>query len=358
MTSAGNEKPSPDELLRRIESQESDERSGRLKIFLGYAPRVGKSRRMFDEGSRRKRRGQDVVVGTIQAKGAEELAGDLAVLEVMGGDGVDVARILKRRPHVCLVDELAMDNPPGSRNPKRWQDVRELLANGIQVITALNIQHIEEMQDSIEAITCKRAAHSVPRNFIASADEIEVVDVPEEELVKAGAGRSAETAQQLSRLREAALFLAAEVIEGQLERYMDRHGLRQAWGAQERILVCLTPRSDARAMIGSGRRNADRFHGQLLAASVVEAGLSPQDREALDAHLEMARKMGAETHILQGADPVETILGFAGEHRVTQIFIGHSRASRWMPWAQHPADRLIEAAEGMDVRIFPQPRAN
>jgi len=232
-----------------------------------------------------------------------------------------------------------------------------LLANGIHVITALNIQHIEEMQDLIESITGKRAAYSVPKSFIASADEIEVVDVPEEELVKAHGGRSVETAQQLSRLREAALFLAAEVIEGQLERYMDRHGIRPAWGTQERILVCLTARSDARAMIESGRRNADRFHGQLLAVSVEQA-LNPQDLEALEAHLDLARKMGAETQILRGADPVETILRFAGEHRVTQIFIGHSGRSRWIPWAQNPADRLIEAAEGMDVRIFPQSQAN
>jgi two-component system sensor histidine kinase KdpD len=358
MASSDHAKPSPEELLRRIESQESEGLRGRLKIFLGYAPHVGKSRRMFDEGKRRKRRGQDVVVGSIQARGIEELADDLAVLEVVGSNGIDVDRMLKRRPQVCLVDELAMDNPPGSRNPKRWQDVLELLASGIHVITALNLQHIEEMQDAVEAITGKRAAHSVPRSFIASADEIEVVDVPEEELVKAAGGRSAETEQQLSRLREAALFLAAEVIEGQLERYMDRHGIRQAWGAQERILVCLTPRSDARAMIGSGRRNADRFHGQLLAVSVEQTGLSPQDREALDANLDLARKMGAETHVLQGTDPVETILRFAAEHRVTQIFVGHSRASRWMPWIQHPADRLIEAAEGMDVRIFPQSRAS
>ncbi len=358
MTSAGHEKPSPDELLRRIESQESDGRQGRLKIFLGYAPRVGKSRRMFDEGKRRKQRGQDVVVGTIQAKGAEQLAGDLALLEVLGTDGIDVERILKRRPQVCLVDELAMDNPPESRNPKRWQDVMELLANGIHVITAVNIQHIAEMQDSIESITGKRAAYSVPKNFIASADEIEVVDVPEEELVKAGGGRSAETAQQLSCLREAALFLAAEVIEGQLERYMDRHGIRQAWGTQERILVCLTARSDARAMMESARRNANRFHGQLLAVSVEQSGLSPQDREALEAHLELARKMGVETHILQGNNPTETILRFAGEHRVTQIFVGHSHGSRWMTWTQQPADRLIEAAEGMDVRIFPEPHAS
>jgi two-component system, OmpR family, sensor histidine kinase KdpD len=331
-------RPSPDELLRRLECQEADGRRGRLKVFLGYAPRVGKSIRMFDEGCRRKKRGQDVVVGAIQPRGAEQVADKIAVLEVIGTDALDVDCILQRKPEVCLVDELAVDNPPGSRRPQRWQDVEELLAAGINVITALNIQYIAEQQDAIERITGKRAAHAVPMRFICGADEIEVVDVPEE----------------TSPLREMALCLAAEVIEGQLVRYMDLHGIRQAWGTQERILVCITPRSNAKVMIESGRRNAERFHGHLLAAYVAQPNLNRQDQETLDANLELARKVGAETHVLEGANPVDEILRFAQEHRVTQIFIGHTQRSRWLPLARNAVDRLIEAAEGMDVRIFPQ----
>src|SRR5438270_7524635 len=253
MISAGDRRPSPDELLRRLEREETDQRGGRLKIFLGYAPRVGKSIRMFDEGCRRKKRGQDVVVGAIQPRGAEKVAEKIAILEVIGTEVLDIDCILKRKPEVVLVDELALDNPPGSRHPKRWQDVEELLDNGINVITALNIQYIEEQQDDIERITGKRAAHSVPMKFIRSADEIEVVDVPEEELVRTGAADSAKR-EQLSRLRELTLCIAAEVIEGQLQRYMDLHGIREAWGTQERILICITPRSNAKAMIESGRR--------------------------------------------------------------------------------------------------------
>jgi two-component system sensor histidine kinase KdpD len=353
MTSTGDRRPSPDELLRRLECQEADERRGRLKIFLGYAPRVGKSIRMFDEGCRRKKRGQDVVVGTVQARGAELVAEKIAILEVVGTDALDIDCILKRKPEVCLVDELAIDNPPGSRHPKRWQDVEELLDNGINVITALNIQYIEEEQDDIERITGKRAAHSVPKSFIRSADEIEVVDVPEEEIVKAAGDASAQT-RQFSQLRELALCLAAGVIEGQLQRYMDLHGIRQAWGTQERILVCITPRSNAKVMIESGRRNAERFHGQLLAAYVSQPNLNREDQETLDANLDLARAAGAETHILQGANVADEIIRFAQEHRITQIFIGHSQRSRWLPLARNAVDRLIEAAEGMDVRIFPQ----
>ncbi len=353
MTTAGDCRPSPEELLRRVESQELNERRGRLKIFLGYAPRVGKSFRMFDEGCRRKRRGQDVVIGSIQPRGAQDLGDKIATLEALGGNELNVDCILQRKPQVCLVDELAVDNPPGSRHPKRWQDVQEILDNGIGVITALNIQHIEELRDTIAAITGKRSAHSVPKSFIASADEIEVVDVPEEELVKIGADAPAQKAQ-LSQLRELALCLAAEVIEAQLQRYMDLHGIHQAWGTQERILVCVTPRSNAKSMLESGRRNTDRFHGQLLVAYVEQPDLNRQDQETLDANLDLARRLGAEAHILSGKDPVDEILRFAKEHRITQIFVGHSQRSRWIPWARNPVDRLIEAAEGMDVRIFPQ----
>ena len=353
MISAGDRRPSPDELLRRLECEETDQRRGRLKIFLGYAPRVGKSIRMFDEGFRRKKRGQDVVVCAIQPRGAEQVAEKIAILEVAGTGALDIDCILKRKPEVALVDELAVDNPPGSTHPKRWQDVKEVLDNGINVITALNIQHIEEEQDAIERITGKRSAHSVPKSFIRSADEIEVVDVPEEELLKAGPEDSAQR-QQFSQLREMALCLAAEVIEGQLQRYMDLHGIRQAWGTQERILVCITPRSNAKAMIESGRRNAERFHGQLLAAYVEQPDLSREDQETLDANLDIARKVGAEIHVLQGANVVDEIIRFAQAHRVTQIFIGHTQRSRWLPFMRNAVDRLIEAAEGMDVRIFPQ----
>ena len=330
-------RPSPDELLRLAESQ--DDCRGRLKIFLGYAPRVGKSSRMFDEGVRRKKRGQDVVVGAIQPRGSEELADKIASLEVVGGGAFDVDAILKRNPQVCLVDELAVDNPPGSKHPRRWQDVQDLLDAGITVIAALNLQHIAEQQDAVEGVTGKRAANSVPESFIRNADEIVVVDMPTKEFAE---------------LRERSLCLAAEVIEARLQRYMDLHGIHQSWGTQERILVCVTPRSNAKAMVESGRRNADRFHGQLFALYVSQSNLKPEDKPVLDANLYLARRLGAEVHIVEGPDPVAEILRFAHEHRITQIFIGHTQRKGWTLWRSNPADRLIQAAEGIDVRIFPQ----
>ncbi len=340
-------RPNPDELLRLLSAQELNESRGRLKIFLGYASRVGKSLRMFEEGRRRQERGQDVIVGAVQAKGSGELAEVLSGLEVVpllhrdGRDYLDVEAVLKRRPQVCLVDELASDNPPGPQNRARWQDVEEILEHGITVVTAINLQHIREQQDAVERITGKRARNCVPEAFIRCADEFVLVDAP---------------VADFSELREVALLLAAEVVESQLQRYLDLHHIQASWGTQERILVCITPHSDAATMMQSGKRSAERFHGQLVVAYVAQDDITREDQENLDRHLELARRLGVEYHALQGRDPIGSIIEFARAQRVTQIFVGHSRQSSWRFWAANPLDRLIEAADGIDVRIFPHPQ--
>jgi two-component system sensor histidine kinase KdpD len=353
-------RPNPDELLRKIEAEEAQARRGRLKIFLGYAPRVGKSYRMFDEGRRRAERGQDVIVGVVQIKGADDLAPLLTHFEIIPltpGGSLDTEAIIRRAPQVCLIDELASDNPEGSPRCHRWQDVEELLNRGINVISAINLQYIAELQPEIEKLTGRRAARSVPQAFIRSADEIVVVDVPPEDLQSSGTRSEGNlTARQLSNLRELALLLAAEVVESQLQRYMDAHGIRQSWGTQERILICITPRSEARAMLQSGRYSADRFHGHLMTVYVKQQELTREAQELLDQNLELARKLGAEVNVLEGPDPMGAIIKFAREQRITQIYIGHTQRSSWRFWAPNPVDRLIEAAEGIDVRIFPHHR--
>jgi two-component system sensor histidine kinase KdpD len=340
-------KPSPDELLRRVEADALRESRGRLKVFLGYAPRVGKSFRMFEEGRRRKERGQDVVVGAVQGAAPAESLKRLEIVPT-AREVIDVAALLRRRPEVCLVDGLAQHNPPGSRNPQRWQDVQELLNSGIGVITALNVQHIREKQDEVESITGKRATYSVPFEFLRSADEIEVVDAPPDALLNRAGAAGMPDARRLGELRELALLLAADVVDRQLQDYLEAHGITGHWVAQERILVCLTPRSNAGDMLRSGQRNAERFHGALLAAYVDQGELGGEDRLRLNANLELARSLGADTHRLRGSDFVTAILEFAREQRITQIFIGHSQRAR------SPIDRLIDAAEDFDVRVFPQ----
>jgi two-component system sensor histidine kinase KdpD len=354
---ATDRRPNPEELLRRVQEDERRESRGRLKVFLGYASRVGKSYRMFDEGRRRHERGQDVVVGAVQSSVPPEIQAILDRLEIIptiterhaGREYrvLDVAALFRRHPALILIDGLANSNAPGNRNPQRWQDVDELLNRGISVLTAVNVQHIREKQDEVEKITGKRAADSIPLAFLREADEIEVVDAPPEALLDRGDTSALET-RRLGELRELALLLAADVVETQLQGYLDEHGVASRWGAQERLVVCLTPRSNAADMLRSGRRNAERFHGALLAAYVDQGDLGPQDRERLDANLTLARELGAEVHCLKGTDFVSTILDFAHAERVTQIFIGHSQGTRG------PIGRLIDAAEDFDVRIFPQ----
>ena len=354
---------SPEELLRQVQAEEAHEKHGKLKVFLGYASGVGKSFRMLDEGRRRAERGQDVVVGAIQSKTSPEVEAVLQRLEniplqsVDGAPVMDVAAILQRHPEVCLVDGLAYDNPPGSANPSRWQDVQQLLEAGVSVITSINIQYIDELRDRVAKITGKRVTQTVPRSFLNSAEEIVVVDAPPDMCLQRAGDTEAgvlKEQQKLSELREIALLLAADVVDRQLEDYLQRNHMAQSFGAQERFLICITPRANAGPMIESGRRNADRFHGDLTVAYVTQPELSAEDQAALERNLEIARAANAHIQILDGEDPIETILKFAAEHGITQLFVGHSARARW--WERFlgtPLDRLIRGAHEMDVRVFP-----
>jgi two-component system sensor histidine kinase KdpD len=359
-------RPDPEELLKRIEVQDDMLQHERLKVFLGYASGVGKSFRMLDEGRRRRARGQDVVIGAIQADLPAELLHLLETLEVIplkkvgNGLAMDVEAILRRRPQVCLVDGVAYNNPPGSKNPQRWLDVEDLLAAGIVVITSLNLQHIEEHREAVERITGKRVTATVPERFLYNADEIVIVDVPPELLLERAGQPSttghppADMPRRLSAVREIALLLAAKVVDHQLEDYLHAHDIEPLWGTQERILVFLSRGANNHAMIASGRRNADRFHGELFVVYVRHDQLSEKDEGILHAQLMEAQQAHAQTAALDGYDPVETLMDFARAHRITQIFVGHpSRVHWWDRFVGGPLDRLIRAAEGIDVRVFP-----
>ena len=186
MAATGERKPTPEQLLQQVETEEEHQSHGRLKVFLGYASGVGKSFRMLDEGRRRYERGQDVVVGAIQPRLSPDLQQVTNTLEVIplkeveGTPVMDVETILRRQPKVCLVDGLAYDNPPGLPHERRWQDVAQLLEAGIAVITSVNLQHIEEIRPRVEAITGKHVTQTVPLSFLKTADEIVVEDIPPE----------------------------------------------------------------------------------------------------------------------------------------------------------------------------------
>lgn len=358
-------RPDPEHLLRQVQAEEEYRKRGKLKIFLGYAPGVGKSFRMLDEGRRRRARGEDVIVGAIQPSAppaVQEILRQMEVIPLKLADGVpmiDVNAILCRHPQVCLVDGLAYDNPPASAHAKRWQDVQQLLAAGVSVIGSVNLQFIEELRDDVERITGKEVNDTIPLKFVKMADEIEVVDAPPEmcqdgSFMGATAEKGSSSQQRLSELREMALLLAADVVDHQLETYLERHGIEQLWGAQERVLVCVTPRLNGAAMIESGRRNADRFHGELFVVYVNEPDLTSKDRKALEANLSLARRVNAQVHLLDCEEPIRAIMEFARQHGITQIFIGHSSHEHWWHriWGSF-VDRLIREAEGIDVRVFP-----
>jgi two-component system sensor histidine kinase KdpD len=355
----------PDELLADIELDERRKQRGKLKVFLGYASGVGKSFQMLDEGRRRRERGEDAVVCALQSNYPEDVRPIIEHLETIptitscGAEAIDVEAVLHRRPEVVLIDGLAYDNPAGCTNPHRWQDVEVLLNAGISVLTTVNVQYLENLQDEVERITGKRAQYIIPREFLNnSADEITVVDAPSEESVLGGiedtSARLAEK-HKLSRLRELALLVAASVVDRQLEAYLRSQGTEQSWGVQERILVCVTAEYDASEMLESGRRNADRFQGEFFVLHCENKPVSSEGREHLDRNLEHARALGAEIFTLVDSDVVTAILDFATQRGVTQIFVGRSNAPRgfWTRLRGNLAVRLIRAAEGIDVIVYP-----
>jgi two-component system sensor histidine kinase KdpD len=350
----------PEEILREVEAGGE---KGYLKIFLGYASGVGKTFRMLDEARRRRTRGQDVVLGATQPQmpsEAESLVHQLEVvpLRKMGqGTVIDVDALIERHPEVCFIDGLAYDNPAGARNRTRWEDAGELVRAGIKVVASVNIQYIAELQTQVEAITGKHVTQTVPIAFVRSADEIEIVDAPPLEALartpdeQAGLERRQ---RQLLKLREMALVLAADVVDQQLTSYLDSHGIKQQFGAQERILVCITAGSNAEEMLETARLIALRFYAELVVVNVDQPEISSVERAAVDEKLSLARAAGARVEILHGKDPITTVMAFARARGMTQVFVGHSRRSGYLSRLLGTSvDRLVRLSRGMDVRIFP-----
>jgi two-component system sensor histidine kinase KdpD len=332
----------------RSDAVQADSARGRLKVFLGYASGVGKSFRMFDEGRRRKERGQDVVVGALQPHVPAEIEPILNSLEIVptidveGVPVIDVPAILRRHPQVCLVDGLAYDNP-WSRNPYRWQDVEELLAHGINVVGSVNLQHIADQREAVEKLTGRPVVETIPREFLNRADEIVVVDAP-----------TGGASPEMSSLREMALVLSADVIDAGLQRYLQSHDIEPASRAQERFLICLTIHANTDRMIASARQSAARFHCDVLAVYVRHPHSSEKEHVEMEEKLDEARTAGAHVDILEADDPIDAIVQYARSHGVTQIFVGHSMKKDWRArlWGTG-VSRLIRAGAGMDVRVFP-----
>jgi len=330
-------RPDPERLLKQVQAEENKRWGARLKIFLGYSTGVGKSYRMLDEARRRHERGEDVVVGAVQDRQPEDVQVLLSKLESVPllpapeGQSLDMDAILRRHPQICVIDPLAARNPAGSRNAHRWEDVQELLRDGISVLTSVNLLHVEEYREKVQAITGKETSETIPKSFLLTADDIVIVDVPTdlclsrlgEKLTATGISNTQE--RKLSELRELTLLLTAEVVDAQLESYVQTHGIEPVFGTQERFLVCITPSSNSLSMIESGRRNKERFQGELYVIYVRDPAASAEDVTKIDAYLDTAREAGAVPEVLESDNPISAIVEFAYQKRITQIFVAHSR---------------------------------
>jgi two-component system sensor histidine kinase KdpD len=367
-------RPSPEQFLSLIRRQER----GRLKVYLGSAAGVGKSYAMLREAHRLRQQGIDVAVGLVETHGREETAaqvGDLEIIppRVVEYRGVtlrelDVESIVARRPTVCLVDELAHSNAPGSRHPKRYQDVEDLLRAGIHVITTLNIQHLESLYDEVERWTGVRVKERLPDRVLAEADQFVNVDISVEDLLerlKAGkiypedrASRAMQhffTTGNLTRLREIALRELAHLIDRRTRR---AEADAAPVSATERVMVGLSSQSpNAPALLRKTSRLADRLNAPWYAVYIRTPAEDLTRTDAatsriLHTNLELARQLGGMPMEFKGRDVASTILAFAGEYSIKVIVVGKSRR----PWHQRLLggsilDRLARGAEGVDVMI-------
>jgi two-component system sensor histidine kinase KdpD len=328
-------------------------RRGSLRIYLGAAPGVGKTYAMLNEGRRRAERGTDVVIGFVETHGRARTAEQIAGLAVVprkridyrgtSFEEMDVDAVLERMPTVALVDELAHTNVPGSRNEKRWQDVEELLAAGIDVISTVNIQHLESMNDLVEEITGIKQHETIPDEFVRAADQVELVDATPEALRRRMAHGNIYPADRidaalthyfrvgnLGALRELALMWVADKVDDALQVYRETHGIARTWETRERVVVAITGAPKGTDLIRRAARMAIRSHGDLIGVHVrATDGLTAQPSDGLIEQRRILDDLGGEYYEVAGADVARTLLQFAESHNGTQIVLGASNRSRW-----------------------------
>ncbi len=351
----------PEAFLARAQREEARAGRGRLKVFFGAAPGVGKTYAMLESVQRLGRDGIDIVIGLVETHGRSETEQMLLGLDILprrsveyrGQDGTgapvtlrefDLDAALARKPEIVVLDELAHTNAPGSRFEKRWQDVQELLKAGISVYTTLNVQHIESLNDVVAQITGVRVHETVPDAVVDDADEVELVDLPPEvllERLKAGRVYVPESIQaatesffrrgNLTALRELALRRTAEWVDRQMQEYKRGKGIRAIWPAAERILVAVSPSPSSGKIVRAAKRMAAGLHADLIAVYVETprtANLSQADRDRVSQTLRLAESLGAETLTISGANAAAELIGLARSRNVSKIVVGKTGQSR------------------------------
>jgi two-component system, OmpR family, sensor histidine kinase KdpD len=370
-------RPDADALLARLK----DEDRARLRIYIGAAPGVGKTYEMLSEARALRARGLDVVVGYVETYGRIDTEAQLKDLEVIPRrkieyrgvtmEDMDVDAILSRKPQVCIVDELAHTNVPGSRHVKRYEDVIEILAAGIHVMTAVNIQHLETLNDAVARATGVRVRETVPDTFLDRADEVINVDVTVEELrnrLREGKIYRPEKVEQalsnffrkgnLSTLRELALRAVADEVGEKAASYRAREGLEPAL-IPERVMVCMSSNTAAPRVIRTGARIAGRLGSKWYAVYVETprerpGWINPDDADALQQNIRLAESLGATVVRVKAEQPSDGLVAFAQREGVTHVIFGQSARSRWeLLWRGSTLDRFLGAVPDAAVQVVP-----
>lgn len=370
-------RPDPDQLLRLAKQEEAAATRGRLKVFFGASPGVGKTFAMLEEARSRKAEGLDVVVGVVETHGRRETEALLTGLDILPRRTIeyrgvtltefDLDAALTRYPRILLVDELAHTNAPGSRHAKRWQDVEEVLDAGIDVYTTLNVQHVESLNDVVAQITGVQVRETVPDAIVDRADQIELADLSPDDLLRRLREGKVYVADQATRaidqyfrkgnliaLRELALRRTAQRVDEQMRGYMQAHGIREVWPAGDRILVCIGPGPEGPRLVRSARRMATVLRCEWVVLHVeplAPQGLSPSEQERLLETMQLAEELGAQTATLSGHSIREEILAYASAHNITRILVGkpHPRR-RWL--RDSIVDGLVRQSGSADVYVL------
>ena len=375
MPTLSEQRPDPDLLLAKVKRQEAEARRGKLRIYFGSSAGVGKTYAMLVAARKLKAEGRDVVIGVVETHGRTETAALLADLEILppkpmsyrGKDlyEFDLDAALLRRPALILVDELAHSNVQGARHPKRWQDVEELLAAGIDVFSTLNVQHLESLNDVVGGITNVRVWETVPDTAFDDADEVVLVDIPADELLerlKAGkvyVPHQAERAANnffrkgnLMALRELALRRTADRVEGDVQAYRVDKSIESVWKTANALLTCVGPDAGAERVVRAAARLAGQWNAEWHAVYVETPGLQrlpAARREKILGTLSLAKELGATTAVIADADVATSVIAYARNHNLSKLVIGRDPARRLWPWQRSSGQKLAMLAPDIDL---------
>ena len=368
-------RPDPDQLLDRIKEEELRAARGKLKIFFGASAGVGKTYAMLSSARQQVQQGTDVVIGVVETHGRKETEALVEGLECLPLKDVpyrdkllkefDIDGALARKPTLILMDELAHSNVQGSRHPKRWQDIEELLSSGINVYSTINVQHLETLNDVVGGITGIRVSETVPDHVFDVADEVVLVDLPPDELLqrlkegKVYLPHQAERAIQnffrkgnLIALRELALRRTADRVDSQMIQYRRDQSVVSVWQTGESLLACIGPGEGADRIIRSAARIAKRndvpWHALYIETPELQH-LSDSKRQRILKNLQMAQDMGAETATLAGSNAMEVVAEYARDHNLFRVIVGRDHVRAWRPWYRSFADRIGKLAPDLEV---------